>query len=225
MKELCSSPFFGLGITMITFSIGVKVKQKTNSPFANPLVIAILMIISVLLIFDIPLESYQAGGNVIGMFLGPATACLAVSIYHKRKYLKKCWLPILVGCTCGVVTSIGSIYLMSKAFGLSEEITIALIPKSVTMPIALGVTESHGGLAPFTIGAVVLTGIIGNLFVRSFIKIFKVDDPMAAGLAIGACSHAVGTSKAIEIGETQGAMSGLAIGLCGIITVFLSLFL
>ena len=159
------------------------------------------------------------------MFLAPATACLAVSIYTRIRLLKRHWLPILVGCTCGSLASMGSIYLMCTLFRLDEKITHSLLSKSVTTPIAVSITERFSGVVPVTVVAVLITGTLGSILAPFFVRIFRVKDPLEAGLAIGACSHAVGTSKALEMGETEGAISGLAIGICGIITVIFSLFI
>lgn len=225
MQELCASPFFGIALSIAAFWIGVKIQKKTGLVICNPLIIAIILVSAVLLIFRIPYDSYNEGGAIINMFLAPATACLAVSIYTKIELLKKNWLPIVVGASCGSLASMGSVYLMCRLFKLDEAMTASLIPKSVTTPIAVGVAGSHGGIVPITVVAVIFTGILGSILAPTLIKIFHVDDPMTAGLSIGACSHAVGTSKAIELGETEGAMSGLAIGICGILTVLFSLVL
>lgn len=225
MQELFASPFFGVALSIGAFWIGVKIQKKTGLVICNPLIIAIILVSAVLLIFRIPYESYNEGGAIINMFLAPATACLAVSIYTKIELLKKNWLPIVVGASCGSLASMGSVYLMCRLFKLDEAMTASLIPKSVTTPIAVGVAGSHGGIVPVTVVAVIFTGILGSILAPTLIKIFHVDDPMTAGLSIGACSHAVGTSKAIELGETEGAMSGLAIGICGILTVIFSLVL
>lgn len=225
MQELFASPFFGVALSIGAFWIGVKIQKKTGLVICNPLIIAIILVSAVLLIFKIPYESYNEGGTIINMFLAPATACLAVSIYTKIELLKKNWLPIVVGASCGSLASMGSVYLMCRLFGLDEAMTASLIPKSVTTPIAVGIAGSHGGIVPITVVAVIFTGILGSILAPTLIKIFHVDDPMTAGLSIGACSHAVGTSKAVELGETEGAMSGLAIGVCGILTVVFSLML
>lgn len=225
MQELFASPFFGVALSIGAFWIGVKIQKKTGLVICNPLIIAIILVSAVLLIFRIPYESYNEGGAIINMFLAPATACLAVSIYTKIELLKKNWLPIVVGASCGSLASMGSVYLMCRLFKLDEAMTASLIPKSVTTPIAVGIAGSHGGIVPITVVAVIFTGILGSILAPTLIKIFHVDDPMTAGLSIGACSHAVGTSKAIELGETEGAMSGLAIGICGILTVIFSLVL
>lgn len=225
MDALFTSPYFGVALSVITFGIGVKLQQKTKSAVCNPLIIAIVLTIAVLLIFKIPYDSYNAGGEIINMFLAPATACLAVSIYTKLSVLKKYWLPIIVGCIAGSLASMGSVYIMCRLFGLDDSLTMSMLPKSVTTPIAIGVAQAHGGVIPVTVVAVIFTGILGSITAPLLIKLFRVSDSVAAGLAIGACSHAVGTSKAIEIGEIEGAMSGLAIGICGIVTVLFSMFI
>ena len=225
MSELFASPFFGIALSIVAFSIGVWIQKKTGLVICNPLIIAIVLVSGVLLLFKIPYESYNEGGSIINMFLAPATSCLAVSVYTRMELLKKNWLPILAGCVVGSITSMGSVFLLCRLFGLDEAMTWSLLPKSVTTPIAVGIAESHGGISSITVAAGILTGIMGSILAPFLIRIFRVKDSMTAGLAIGACSHAVGTSKAIEIGETEGAMSGLAIGICGIVTVVFSMFL
>ena len=225
MAEMFASPFFGLALSILAFLIGVEIRKRTGLELCNPLLIAIVLVSALLLVCRIPYEDYNQGGAVINMFLAPATACLAVSIYTRIQLLKENWLPILVGCAAGSITSMGSIYGLCRLFRLDEAVTASLLPKSVTTPIAIEVAGSLGGIQAITVVAVIFTGILGSIFAPLLIKLFRVKDPVAAGLAIGACSHAVGTSKALELGETEGAMSGLAIGVCGMITVIVSLFL
>ena len=223
MNGIFASPYFGIGLSVIAFGIGVKLNQKFKTPFCNPLIISIVLVSAVLLIFKIPYEDYNKGGEIINMFLAPATACLAVAVYTKLQILKQYWLPILVGCAAGSAASMGSVYLLCRLFGLEKNLTVSLLPKSVTTPIAVSIAEPAGGMVPITVVAVIFTGILGGIFAPLLIRLFRVTDPVAAGLAIGASSHAVGTSKAIELGEIEGAMSGLAIGICGIITVLFSM--
>ena len=225
MEALYTSPYFGVALSVIAFGAGVRIQQKTKSALCNPLIIAIVLIIGVLLVFKIPYDSYNNGGEIINMFLAPATACLAVSIYTKLSILKKYWLPIIVGCIAGSLASMASVYGMCRLFRLDQSLIMSMLPKSVTTPIAVSVAQAHGGVVPVTVVAVIFTGILGSIAAPLFIRIFKVSDSVAAGLAIGACSHAVGTSKAIEIGEVEGAMSGLAIGICGVVTVLFSMFI
>lgn len=225
MSEVFASPFFGIALSILAFWLGVRLQTRLKSVLCNPLLIAILLIVLLLSVFKIPYESYNQGGAIINMFLAPATACLAVSIYTKIQILKENWLPILVGCTVGSLTSMGSVWLLCRLFRLDEAMTASLLPKSITTPIAVEVCKAHGGVVPVTVIAVIFTGILGSILAPFLIRLFRVQDSVAAGLSIGACSHAVGTSRAIEIGETEGAMSGLAIGVCGIITVIVSMFL
>lgn len=225
MSELTASPFFGVTLSVVAFWAGTRLQKKTKLVICNPLLVGILLVIAVLVVLKIPYENYNEGGSLINLFLSPATACLAVAIYSKAKLLKENWLPILVGCTVGSLVSMGSVWLLCRLFGLNDAMTASLLPKSVTTPIAVSVAESHGGISSITVVAVILTGIFGSIVAPFLIRLFRVKDPVTAGLSIGACSHAMGTSKALELGETEGAMSGLAIGVCGLITVVVSMFL
>ena len=215
MQELFAQPYFGVLLTIAAYWAGMKIQHKTRLAICNGMLLAVLLVIAVLLVFHIPYESYWQGGELINLFLGPATACMAVTIYSQRKLLAKHWLPVLVGCVVGVVTAMGSILVLCRLLGLDRAMTMSLLPKSVTMPIATVVAQGHGGTVAVTVAAVVVTGMLGNLCAPLLVKLFRVKDPMAVGLGIGACSHAMGTAKALELGETEGAMSGLAIGLCG----------
>ena len=225
MVEWTNSPFFGVALSVLAFWVGVKIQKKTGLVVCNPLLIGVILVIGLLLALGIPYENYDQGGSLINLFLSPATACLAVAIYSKVQLLKENWLPILVGCVVGSLVSMGSILGLCRLFGLDEAMTASLLPKSVTTPIAVSVVQAHGGIPSITVVAVILTGILGSILAPLLIHLFRVKDPIAAGLSIGACSHAVGTSKALELGETEGAMSGLAIGVCGLVTVLFSLIL
>ena len=225
MNEIYSSPFFGIFLSILAFEIGVWINKKTKSAIANPLLIAVILCALVIKIFHIPLESYYVGGNLITVFLGPATAVLALSIYSRFALLKKYFFPILAGTVVGSSVSMGSAYLLCRAFNLDEKLTRSMLTKSVTTPFAIAISGNIGGVPSVAVAAVVLTGILGAVFAPVLIKLFRVKNPIAVGVAIGTSSHAVGTSKAIELGETEGAMSGIAIGMAGIVTVIISLFL
>ena len=223
MSALLETPYFGIVLTILAYWTGVKLQKKTGLVLCNYMLVAVALLVAVLTVFHIPYEAYYQGGSIIDMFLGPATACMAVTIYSKWDLLRKNWLPVLAGCLAGVVTSMGSILIMCRLFGLDKAMTVSLLPKSVTTPIATVISEGHGGIVSVTVAAVMVTGILGNLVAPFLVKLFRIHDPLAVGLGIGACSHAVGTAKALEMGETEGAMGGLAIGLCGIITAILAL--
>lgn len=225
MHELTSSPFFGITLCIFVYAFYSHLQKRFRSPLLNPMMWSVATIIAVLQLFHIPLSDFNQGGSIISMFLSPATAVLAVSVFNQLTVLKKNLLPVIAGCLAGAVTSVTSILLLAKAFHLDERIKNALIPKSVTAPIAMAVSEQLGGMVPITVAAVVVTGIIGCVCAPLFIKLFRVGNPIAAGVAIGASSHALGTTKAIELSETHGAMSGIAIGISGVITVLIALFL
>lgn len=225
MNEFLNSPFFGLTLSFGLYIFCKYLSDKTNLAILNPLLITTVLIIAFLTIFDIPLDSYNAGGDVISMFLAPATTVLAYSIYKQIILLKKHFIPIAIGCLVGSITSMGSTYLLCKAFDIESSITASMIPKSVTTPIAMEVSSSLSGITSITVAAVVVTGILGSILCPVLMKIFRIDNKVAAGIAIGTCSHAAGTSKAIEIGEIEGAMSGIAIGVSGIVTVIIATFI
>ncbi len=226
MSELISlfveSPVFGIGISLLTFYAGGLLYKKTGSPLMNPLVISMVMIIIFLLGFHISFEDYNRGGQFISFFLGPATVILAVPLYKKISLLKENVVPILAGISIGSAAGIASIIVMCKMFGLNELVSISMIPKSVTTPIGIEISSQLGGLPSITVAAIVFTGIAGVLLGPMVCKLFRIDNKVAVGVAIGTSSHALGTTKAVELGEIEGAMSGLAIGIAGLITVFLA---
>lgn len=225
MSAWTDSYLFGIVLSLAAFSLGIWINRKTRLPLLNPLLIAVTIIILVLQIFRVDLEHYQKGAQFISVFLAPATAALAVSIYNQRKILGKYFVPVVLGCLAGSVASMVSAALLCKAFGLEDALVATMLPKSVTTPIAMAVSETLGGIVPVTVAAVILTGILGAMTAPLMIRIFHVRDPIAQGVAIGTCSHAIGTTKAMELGEVQGAMSSIAIGVAGLITVLISLFL
>ena len=224
LNEAIISPLFGITLTLFTYFIGRLINKRFKYSLLNPMIIALVLIIAVIKIFDIPMEYYQNGGQVISLFLGPATAVLAYSIYGQIDLLKKYLLPVILGSLMGSLTAVFSILLMSHLFGLSEEVTWSLFPKSVTVPIAVEVSSGLGGIPSITVLAVSITGITGALMSPLLIKFFRVKKRTAAGVAIGTSSHGFGTSKALEIGEVEGAMSGISIGITGLMTVIISLF-
>lgn len=225
MKELTSSPLFGIVLCILAFEAGLWLNRKLKTPVANPLLIAILLVIAVLKLFRIPLADFNRGGDVISLFLAPATAVLALQIYRQIDTLKKTLLPVLIGSAAGSLASMGSVYLTCRLFHLDEQLTASMLPKSVTTPIAMEISRQGGGIVPVTVAAVVVTGILGAIFAPLFIKLFRVSDPVAAGVAIGVSSHALGTTKALELGEVEGAMSGIAIGTAGLMTVLFSMLI
>lgn len=207
------------GLSVIAFRIGIYINGKVRSPLLNPLLIAILIVVGVLVLFGIPFADYTDGAGAISFFLGPATAVLAYSIYRQLKVLKDNFLPVFIGCLVGSITSMTSAVLLCKLFGLDNSIALSMVPKSVTTPIAMAISNELGGTMAVTVTVVIATGIMGAVVSPLLVQLLHLKNPVAAGVAIGTCSHAVGTTKAIEMGELEGAMAGVAIGVAGLLTV------
>lgn len=220
LNEVFYSPYFGVALSVFMYQVGILISRKVQNPIANPLLIAVILIIAFLKLFHIPIEAFQKGGDLIDLFLAPATAALAVPIYKNLQILKSNLKPILTGTIVGSFSSMAVIFGLCKLFGLDDTLTASLLSKSVTTPIAMGITEQLGGIVPIGIAAVIFTGIAGSILAPFLVKLFRIQDPVAQGVGIGTCSHAVGTTRAIAMGELQGAMSGIAMGLAGFFTVF-----
>ena len=221
---LFSSPFFGIMLTCAAWSVAQWIQKRTGCFLLNPLAVAVALILSVLAALRVPYEDYQQGGDVLSLLLGPVTAVLALNIYRQRQLLKEYFFPVLAGCFTGCLTSLGSILLLCKLLSVDSVIASSLLPKSVTTAIAVAISDSNGGIQGITVTAVLVAGVIGAIFAPLFAKLFHVTDPVAEGVAIGACSHALGTSKAMEIGALQGAMSSIALCVCGIMTSIIIMF-
>ena len=221
MKELLNTPYFGLIISILTFELGLYLNRKFELSIFNPLLVSIVLIISILSIFNIDYEYYTQGGKLISFFLGPATVILAVPLYKRLELLKSNYKAILIAITAGSLSGIITIIFLTYLFGLDQQLSLSMIPKSVTTPIGIEISRQIGGLPSITVAAIILTGIFGAVMGPYICKLFGVKDRIAVGIAIGTSAHALGTTRAIKLGETEGAMSSLAIGLAGLITVFL----
>lgn len=220
MKEaLTQSVFFGVVISLLAYQIGSRIKKKVKLAIANPLLISVILIVAVLLLFGIDYEAYNNGAKYISYFLTPATVSLAIPLYRRLELLKKYPKAIFGGIAAGVLTTMVSILVMSIAFGLTHEQYVTLLPKSITTAIGVGISEKMGGIVTITVVAISITGILGNIVAEALCKLCKIEEPIARGLAIGTASHALGTTKAMELGEIEGAMSSLSIVVAGIMTV------
>lgn len=224
MDAVTQSPLFGIALSAVAFSAGVWINRRVKLSVANPILIAIPLVILCLLLTGTPLEHYQRGGEVINMLLSPATVALALSIYRQREILRENFLPVLLGCLAGCCASVGSTLALCRLFGLDDALTASLLPKSVTTPIAVELSRQGGGMAAVTIVVVLFTGIAGAALAPAMLRLLRITDPVAAGVAIGTASHGIGTARALQLGKVQGAMSGVAIGVSGIITVLLLTF-
>jgi predicted murein hydrolase (TIGR00659 family) len=222
LEILTSNILFGLVISLAAFEIGLFINRRTRISILNPLLIAIALIICFLFAFHIDFDTYNKGGQFINMFLGPSTVVLAVPLYKQLDLLKKNSKAILTGIFIGSVIGIFSIIGVSYLVGLDASIIKSLVPKSVTTPIGVSISSQIGGIVPVTVLAIIITGITGAILGPTICKVFNIKDKVAIGVSIGTASHAVGTSKALELGEIEGAMSSLSIGIAGIMTVIIA---
>lgn len=220
MKDfLTDSVFFSVLISLSAYGAGVALKKRFGYSFINPLLISIIITILVLLGLHIDYSTYQEGAKYISYLLTPATVCLAIPLYEQLELLKTNVKAVIAGITAGVLTSLISILVMVLLFGLSHKEYVTLLPKSITTAIGMGVSEELGGYISITAAVIIITGIIGNVMADILFKLFRIEEPIARGIALGTASHAIGTSKAMELGEIEGAMSSLSIVVAGILTV------
>lgn len=213
------SAYFGVFITFGTYWLGSMCKKKWNYALINPLLISIALILIFLVTFHIDYATYNLSAKYISYLLTPATICLALPLYEQFETLKKNWKALLLGITSGVLSSTLSVLGICMLFKLSHEEYIAFLPKSITTAIGMGLSEEMGGIVPITVAAIVLTGLFGNIFAEMILKLFRIEEPIAQGIGIGSASHAMGTAKAMTMGDVTGAMSSLSIVVSGLLTV------
>lgn len=221
---LSNSIFFGVLLCLLSYQAGVFLRQKTKIAAFNPLLISIIIVIFVLVMFNIKFEDFYKGSKYISFLLTPATVALAIPLYSKLALLKSNFKAIISGLIAGVLTSLISIFVMSLLFGLSHENYVSMLPKSITTAIGIGVSEELGGISTITTAVIIVTGVFGNVSADIVYKVFNITNPIAKGIGLGSSAHAIGTSKALEMGETEGAMSSLSIAVAGIITVIFASF-
>ena len=222
MNAIINSPLFGILLSLVAFEIGVTISKKFKYSFLNPLLIANILIVGFLLTTGISLESYNVGGDYISVMLSPATVVLAVPLYRQISKLKQFWKPILAGIFAGSLTSLACVIVASKLIGLSDTLMLSLLPKSITIPMGSVVSAQIGGIPPVTIIAITITGITGAVAAPAVCRFCRIKHKVAQGIAIGTASHALGTTKAMEMGEVQGAMSSLSIGVAGLFTAIVA---
>lgn len=220
--QLTNNPLFGLLLTVGLYAMSRKLYLKTKKVYLNPILVSAIIIVSFLLSADIPHEHYEKGAFYLNRLLPFTVILLALPLYRNMRVLKEYPVPILAGIGAGVISSALSIIVLCKALQIERELLSALLPKSITTPLGMALGESLGVELGITVVAIVITGIVGVLVYPLVFKFFKIDHPVAKGVALGTASHAVGTSKALELGEKEGAMSSLALVLTGITTVALT---
>lgn len=221
MFDLFSLSLFSIVLTLGAYLFGLWLQKKTKSPLCNPILIAAALIIGLLLVTKLPNEDYQAGTAIFSWLLTPATVCLALPLYRQLKVLKKHVPAILSGVVAGTLTSLVCVLLLAKAFRLEDALTISLLPKSITTAMGIELSSLNGGIQSLTAAAIIITGILGSLFGSMLCKLFRLKDPISQGVAFGTASHVIGTSRASELGQLQGAVSSLSLAVAGLLTAVL----
>ena len=219
---LSSSAAWGVVLTIGGFALGTLINRKTGKAWCNPLLLGSIFVILLLSLLDIPYPEYRASASPLSYLLLPATVSLAIPLYEKWELLKTNLAAIFAGIFAGVLTSLGSITMLALLLKLDAAQAASLLPKSVTTAIGMDVAAALGGLPSLAGAGIILTGITGNLTAQWLCKALKITDPLAKGIGIGTASHAIGTAKALEMGQVEGAMSSLAVALAGVITAFVA---
>lgn len=219
------SAFAGVTLSLVSYMLGMYLKKKCKWGIFNPLLISIIVTIAVLVVCRVDYATYNKGASYLSWLLTPATVCLAIPLYEQWSLLRRNYKAVLFGLLAGVLTSLVTVLILSLAMGLSHQEYVTLLPKSITTAIGMGVSEELGGYVTITVAVIVVTGVLGNVLGELICRIFRITEPVSKGLAFGCAAHAIGTAKAMELGEAEGAMSSLAIAVSGILTVvFASVF-
>jgi predicted murein hydrolase (TIGR00659 family) len=212
-------------ISVISYEIGLFLKKKFKVGIFNPLLFSVICVILFLLVFHIDYEQFNNGAKYLSYLLTPATVCLAIPLYEQLHLLKSNWKAIFAGILSGVLTAMLCVLAFAKLFSFTHEEYVTLLPKSITTAIGMGLSEEMGGIVTITVAAIIITGVLGNVIAEGVCKVFHIDHPIAKGIGIGSASHAIGTSRAMEMGEVEGAMSSLSVAVAGLVTViFVSVF-
>ena len=213
------SVFFGVAVSIAAYEAGFLLKKKYHSALFNPLLLSVAATIVLLVLFRIDYDTYYEGAKYLSYLLTPATVCLAIPMYEQLELLKKNLKAVMVGILSGVLMSLGCILVMAIVFGLNHETYVTLLPKSITTAIGMGVSEELGGYVTITVATIVITGVLGNIIGEGLCKLVHIEEPIAKGVALGTASHAIGTARAMEMGEIEGAMASLSIAVAGLLTV------
>ena len=218
-QMIINSTTIGVEISVMGYDLVLLLKRKFKSAIFNPLLISIIFVICCLLLFRVDYDNYNKSAQYLSYLLTPATVCLAIPLYQQIKLLKENVVAIFAGIISGVLTSLVFIFVFALIFNFGHEEYVTLLPKSITTAIGMGISEELGGYVTITVAVIIITGVLGNICGEAVCKIFKITNPVAKGIALGTSSHAIGTAKAMEMGEIEGAMSSLSIVIAGICTM------
>ena len=219
---LAASPLLGLTITLLAYVLALAVHQRyRRHPLTNPVLLAVVLLVTLLLLTDTPYPSYFAGAQFVHFLLGPATVALAIPLYAQLGRVRAMRWPVLLGLAAGALTAVVSAVGSAWLLGASVPTQLSLAPKSVTTPIAMAVAERIGGIASLTAVLVIVTGIVGAVIAPALFRLLRVQDHAIQGFALGVTAHGIGTARALQISEEAGAFAALAMGLNGVVTALL----
>lgn len=221
MTTILNSELFIISLNLGVYLLALWIIKLSRAKYISALIIAIPIVIVAIHLLNIEFESYKAGSSMLNFLLGPSVVALGYLIHKNVKMIGRHIVPLILCVTLGAVVNSISISLLCKLFDIDPQIMLSLQPKSVTTPIALELSTQLGGIAPITILSVVFAGILGNVIAVPLFHLLGIKNPIARGAALGAASHAIGTSRALELGEYEGAISGLTIGIMGAVTALL----
>ena len=216
---LTNSLFFGVAVSLAAYEVGSLLKKKFKSPLLNPLLISIILVIAILVALDADYQSYNISAKYLSYLLTPATVCLAIPLYEQIEKLKSNWKAIVAGIVSGIISCVLCVYAFSLIFGLTHAQYVTLLPKSITTAIGMDVSTELGGITTITVAVIIITGVFGNIIGEPICKLFHITEPVAKGVGMGSSAHAIGTAKAMEMGEVEGAISSLSIAVTGLLTV------
>ncbi|HAX74048.1 MAG TPA: hypothetical protein DCY20_11035 [Firmicutes bacterium] len=221
MYNVFETPIFGILLTILAFNMGVNLSKKLKSSLVNPLLMAVALIIVCLVVFNIPLKQYQIGGNVLTYFLSPLTIVLAIPMYRQWNHIKQNLIPIMIGICSGIFIGTVLTYCLGRLLSVEDDLLLSIIPKSITTPMAISLSNLINGTPSVTTIFVVITGVMGAIMAPIVFRLYPTKNKIAKGVGIGAAAHAIGTTKAMEMGETEGASSSASIGLTGTLAIIL----
>ena len=219
MSFMAQSLYFGVVISLLTYWFGMWLKKRLGWAVLNPILTSVAMVIVFLKALKVDYGVYNEGAKYISYLLTPATVCLAIPLYKQLELLKKNWMAVAAAILAGVAASAASIFALCLLFRMEHVYYVTLLPKSITAAIGMGVSEEAGGIVTITVVCIIVTGILGNIMGETVFKLLRLKNPIAKGLALGTSAHAVGTAKALELGEIEGAMSSLSVAVAGLLTV------
>lgn len=218
MDDLLSISILPVVLTLLAYRIGATLQQKTKSPLCNPILIAVVLVLAFLGISGMELKTYQAGAGFLSWLMTPATVCLAISMYEQFQVLKKNTPVILAGVAAGAIACLLMVLGLSILAGYDRELTVSLLPKSVTTAIGVPLSQMAGGLASITTASIIITGITASVLGPTLCRIFRLTDEVARGAAFGTAGHVIGTAKASEMSPLTGAVSSLSLVTAGLLT-------